>query len=316
LPLLCCDLLLHRLTIEQQQHNHNLLLRIIVKEAQTAQANLITMVSMISSRLMGGSRSISSGDSSNKQQQQAAKASPNMQQNNNDNSSGGYSADRQSAASSGVPLPPILIDLVHHKQKRKATTALDAGEASKRRKAEELNFTATTVRADLTRAGKTYPVPNTKRCRIALGIDISTVQLLSASAAKDSPFLHTSSYGGWSSGGRYDILSDFGSVYRDVLYKSRSAYQPSGVVTPTRSKSPSSNASASSLSDTESDDSHASSSIVVVKARLDDSLLLGEEAQPNNGEVVLEQQATRLITCPPSMSMAMEEAVGVCDSSR
>jgi hypothetical protein len=273
------------------------------------------MVSMISSRLMAGSRSTtwttSSGDNSDKEQHAGAKAAATNAQNNNDSSSGGYSADGQSASSSGVPLPPILIDL-HRKQKRKATAA-DAGETSKRRKAEELNFTAATVRADLTRAGKAYPLPNTKRCRIAIGIDISTVQLMSSTAAKASPFLHTSSYGGWSSGGRYDILTDFGSAYRDVLYKSRSAYQPSGVVTPTRSKSPSSNASASSLSDTESDDSHASSSIVVVRARLDDSLL-GDEAQSKGDDI--EQEASRFITCPPSMSMAMEEAVGVCDSSR
>lgn len=255
------------------------------------------MVSNLTSRLLGSHR-IRSGKSADNQ---SAKA--NMQ---NDSGSGsGYSTDRRS--SSSAPSPPILIDL-QHKQKRDPSNAEDT---SKRRKLE-LTFTATSARADLARAGRAYPKIMTVRSRIAPSIDISQVQLVCAKSKEESsPFLHSTS-SAWSHA-RYDILTDFGSAYRDILSQSRAAYayQPSGVVTPNRSKSPlSETTSASSLSDIESDDSHCSSSIVVVHARLDDSLGVEE----STGR--LEQRATKFIACPPSMAMRMEEAVGVCDASR
>jgi hypothetical protein len=214
----------------------------------------------------------------------------------------GYSADKEGSTMGLTGLPPGIIDL-YHKQKRKPT---DTEERNKRRKISESNYAAATVKADLVRAGRSYPLVNTKRSRIHPGIDLSKVHLISSKSVESSPFLHAVSCG-WTSV-RYDVLTDFGTVYGDMLSQTAASYQP-GIVTPRRSTSPAGSDSSSSLSDTESDDSGGSANLLVGNARLDESNM--EHSTPAD-----EQQTTRCISCPPSVCITMEEALGVCDSSR
>jgi hypothetical protein len=267
-------------------------------------SNSSTMVSQLSSRILGGhsiASSTRSYESCDKQHMHSGSQ-------NDSSSASGYSADKEG---SSMDLPPVLIDF-NMKQTRKPT---NDQARTKRRRVDEQNFCAATAAADLARAGRPYPKVMTKRSRIIPSLDLSGVKLVSAKSVASSPFLHTTS-SNWSSS-TYDILTDFGAAYTDLYAQSSAAYQPS-IVTPRQSKSPTKleggdTASASSVSDTASDDSHAtvSPSIVVINARLDDSLkkedrLLAEK----------KHQAAHVIAAPSPVSISMEEAVGVCGSSR
>lgn len=232
------------------------------------------MVSQLSSRLLSGystQSSSSSGGGSNK----------------GISNQSGYSADKEQHNT----LPPVHIDL---NIKRKST---DGEVKTKRRKLNEMAFAAAMVKTDLARAGFS---PQPLRLTSMLAMDSSKVQIISASSVASSPFLTPS----WTA--RNDIVTDFGAAYAAAVKVSKFAYTTSpwnnGHVSP-RDES---ELSTSSVSDTDSDDSQGSSPIIVINARLDDSV----EEKPKA------PYSTHFITCTPSASMSMEEAVGVCDSSR
>jgi hypothetical protein len=254
------------------------------------------MVSQLSARLLG-EHSIASSTSSHESCDEQ-----DMQNGSQADSSSGYSADKEGSV---MGLTPVLIDF-NTKRKRKSTTDQSR---SKRPRVDEQNFCAATAAADLARAGRPYPKVMTERSRIIPNLDLSGVNLVSAKSVASSPFLHTASSN--SSSGSYDFLTDFGAAYTDLFAQTSASYQPS-IVTPRRIKSPTGTegddvASTSSVSDTGSDDSHATAS----PARLDDSF-----KKENRLLAEKKHQATHVITFPPSVSISLDEAIGVCGSSR
>ena len=113
-----------------------------------------TMVSSLSSRLLAGrgdsaSRG-SSKDSGSPNHKNIMTGSTKTKRTNNENSMSGYSADREGPS----PHPPVVSINLHSKSK--ASTRVDALKCPKRRKKNEMQFAATTVKADLARAGKDF----------------------------------------------------------------------------------------------------------------------------------------------------------------
>ena len=256
----------------------------------------------------------------------------------NDNLSG-YSADKEGSKAnelSGMGSLPCLIDLYHHRHKRKPE---DADERATRRKMNELCYDAATVKDNLERAGRPYllvggsaTTSTTHRLRIAPFIDISQVRLIhsnsTASAATTAAAEEPCSFVKLNPTApcrvRYDILTDFGAAYQEMIHQTAAAYQVA-VVSPLRSNSPASESmsnssgdSSSSLSDTESDDScrggpAASTVVVATTPRLDDNPKIAIDTT----KVKRENPRTDGISFPVStVSIPMEEAVGVCDSPR
>lgn len=167
------------------------------------------MVSSLSSRLLRGSQYIRE----EKQQSQQSHGENSIDQATN---SSGYSTDREGAS---VGSPPVHID-IHAKRRRKLSSK---EQEAKRRKKNEDNFAVANAAGDLTRAGQPYPQIMATRSRVIPGLDLSGVQLVSSKSSHSSPFLHKTA-AAWSSS-QYDLLTDFGAVYQDLLTQSAPAYQ-------------------------------------------------------------------------------------------
>lgn len=116
------------------------------------------MVSSLSSRLLAG-RSDRASHSSSKESKNprhkhitsgSIKAKRTIKNERNENSMSGYSADREGPST----YPPVVSISLHSKSK--SSTRVDAMKCPKRRKKNEMQFAATTVKADLGRAGKGF----------------------------------------------------------------------------------------------------------------------------------------------------------------
>ena len=131
---------------------------------------------------------------------------------------GGYSADKEETVSQ----PPSQKKL-RNNQKR---NAIDDDESAKRRRMNEMHFTASTVHQDLARAGMTYPEVRTTKPRAPTlaNVDLSGVHLINS---KDitSPVLVPVAVD-WDSKLTYDLLTDFGSAYNDILRSCAAYYVP------------------------------------------------------------------------------------------
>lgn len=134
---------------------------------------------------------------------------------------GGYSADEEDEESLILWEPSaLLIDLTTNDSKRNydqndASSTCEQG--GKRRKLAQNNFAAFNAAVDLAAAGLSYPVINTSSSRMAPGIDLSTVRLVSAKSYQSSPFLHSAAT--TSSSNQYDLLAP------DLFAQSAPAYQ-------------------------------------------------------------------------------------------
>lgn len=218
--------------------------------------------------------------------------------------SSGYSADKE--ADSVVGLPPVLIDL--HKRKLSCEQ-----ERTKRRKLSEKNYAASTVAEDLDNAGLPVPPVNRLRPRLSPLIDISKVTLLSSKAVKDSPFLYSMNVD-------YDVMTDFGNVYQDLMTQTAPMYAGSPVCKeqPVQSdaEDTKSTCSTSSMSDNGSDTSMtpSASSLLVIHARLDDTF---EQERQEASESQASQSAASFAVQPPTnLSFSLEDAVGICQHAR
>lgn len=260
------------------------------------------MVSQISSRLLGGYASSGSGTS------HASESSSNK---GGAISSGGYSADKEGQQEASSK-PPFNIDLRishHHKPKRSCS---EADESTKRRRMNEMHFAASTVREDLARGGLVYPEIRATRPRaIPLAkLDMTRVHLLSSKDVT-SPFLNPVTVCRNPSLA-HDLLTDFGSIYDYVLKSCAPAYF-APVITSRRGNSPfvaaEDSESTSSVSDTASDDSQGSA-VLVIHSRFDDAIEVKDQDQAKKSDGT----ASQIITFAPTM--AMDEALGVCEFSR
>lgn len=256
------------------------------------------MVSQLSSRLFSGNKNSSSGSSS------STKSENTKSQGRSDSTLSGYSADKEGLSVT----PPVHIDL-NLKHKRKF---VDNHDPAKRRKLQELNYAASRVKEDLAKAGLPFPSVRASRPRaIPLAkLNMSSVNLVTSKSVSSSPFLSKSSTGL----ARHDIATDFGNVYAHLFTMSRPFYGG----TPAHNErcrsaqsDTESTSSTSSFSDTESDDSQASSTVMVIAARVEDSL---EKTDTTKSKRV--PSPTHFISCLPSNSITMEEALGVCDYPR
>ena len=116
------------------------------------------MVSSLSSRLLAGRgdcASLGSGKSNGSpQHKRSAAGSMKIRgkdsNEKNENSVSGYSADREGPSA----YPPVVSINLHSKSKY--STRVDALNCPKRRKKNEMQFAATTVKTDLARAGKEF----------------------------------------------------------------------------------------------------------------------------------------------------------------
>lgn len=111
------------------------------------------MVSSLSSRLLAGrgdGASLGSGKSNGSPQQNKRSVTGSLKGSKNENMSG-YSADREG---SSTAYPPVVSINLHSKSK--SSTRVDALNCPKRQKKNEMQFAATTVKADLARANKEY----------------------------------------------------------------------------------------------------------------------------------------------------------------
>lgn len=214
----------------------------------------------------------------------------------------GYSADQEESTRAGVAVvsgsaPPCLIGLYHKHKRRPA----DAEDRAKRRKLSELSYDAAMAKTDLAVAGRHCAPVNTKRSQVAPFIDLSSVSLVYGnfdSASNSS-----------SSGRTYlisdDILTDFGAIYEHLIRQTASSYR-GGITMPPRSISPSScSDSSSSLSDTESDVSQGSSTILVLNARLD----IDDDEGIGSAKLQDEPPTMHYIACPSTASISMEDAI-------
>jgi hypothetical protein len=116
------------------------------------------MVSSLSSRLLAGRAECASRGSSidNGSPQQkiiiagSVKTKRTLNNEKNENNVSGYSADREGPSS----CPPVVSINLHSKSK--SSTRVDALKCPKRRKKNEIQFAATTVKSDLARADKEF----------------------------------------------------------------------------------------------------------------------------------------------------------------
>ena len=121
-----------------------------------------TMVSSLSSRLLAGrgdcaSRGSSKDNGSPQHKRTVAgsiKTKMTFNNDKNESSVSGYSADREGPSTS-PPVISIILD-----SKSKSSTRVDALKCPKRRKMNEMQFAATTVKADLARADKNFKTLN------------------------------------------------------------------------------------------------------------------------------------------------------------
>lgn len=226
----------------------------------------------------------------------------------------GYSADQEESTKAGLAVasdsvPPGLIGLYHKHKRRPA----DTDDRAKRRKLSELNYAAAMAKTDLAVAGRHCASVNTKRSRASPYIDLSSVSLAYGNIDSIDPASFSRSSGRTSTTGLIsdDILSDYGAVYEQLIRETASSYR-GGIAMPPRSISPSScSDSSSSLSDTESDVSQGSSTILVLNARLD------HDDEGNGAARAQDEPPTRhYIACPSTASIAMEEAISFSDLPR
>lgn len=109
-----------------------------------------------------------------------------------DSGNSGYSADGSVAI-----VPPVFIDFLEvndsNNQKNSQNRGNKTSKRAERRKAVELSFAASLVRADLEKGGMTLPEIEPSRMRNLAGceVDLSKVELRKAKTVKNSPFLFT-----------------------------------------------------------------------------------------------------------------------------
>lgn len=240
-------------------------------------------ISKLSSRLLAGRNTPSSTGSDSKNG-----AAPSRNSGGGHSScSGGYSADREGSVSS----PPGHIDLqVKHKRHFLSSNE----DRTKRRKLNELQYTATVAKADILRAGQTVPVLRASRPRaISLGkVDTSRVKFVFSKEVQSSPFLIPLSAGSSTSGHNQISAPDY-DVYSQMLDACKELYATAiagtdGAVT---------GSATSSFSD-------SVDTLISTKTE--------EDVTPKNGKIITERP-TPLI---PEVSMTMEEALGFCNYSR
>eukprot|EP00542_Grammatophora_oceanica_P009241 CAMPEP_0194046196 /NCGR_PEP_ID=MMETSP0009_2-20130614/20039_1 /TAXON_ID=210454 /ORGANISM="Grammatophora oceanica, Strain CCMP 410" /LENGTH=414 /DNA_ID=CAMNT_0038691397 /DNA_START=27 /DNA_END=1271 /DNA_ORIENTATION=+ len=273
------------------------------------------MVSQLSSRLLAGyspEGSVRSGSSSPSSDGGGGGGN---RKSVSESGQSGYSADKESDAAPMKPFifntkPPVQIDF--HRKSKRAPTDFESRE--KRRKMDEENYVAFSVREDLKKGGLSYPTVRADRPRaipLAKNLDMSRVTLLSSKSVSDSPFLTPARTP--QANGTPDIVTAYGTLFNEVFKSATASYYATTSQSTKSSAGGSDAESTSSVSDSGSDDS-TESKMVVISARLDDTL------QPTKAKPKKKQQQapalTSLIACPPSMSMTMEEAIGVCDAAR
>lgn len=99
-------------------------------------------------------------------------------------SQSGYTADEEKKPT----LPPVLIDF-HKKYRAFGLSHKSDNKLAKRSKLSEINYAAASVKKDLSKAGRTYPLQVTNRSRILPNLDVSRVQVVSSKSLESSPFL-------------------------------------------------------------------------------------------------------------------------------
>jgi hypothetical protein len=185
--------------------------------------------------------------------------------------------------------------------KHKRPSSSDNNERSKRCKLNEERYDASIARETLKKSGKQVRPIETERSRIALGkVDMSRVKLVRSKDVESSPFLIPASQPFTQI--NYDFATE--SVYNTLVESCRRAYELLDAVD-TESES------TSSFSDTDSDDSQGcSKEMIAIKPRIDDVAPI--VAQPAISASVAEPEVSTL----PAVTMAMEEALTVCNFSR
>lgn len=138
------------------------------------------MVSQLSYRLLGGSGDSNSASSNGSSSQKRQNLSAPARQGRSSNS--GYSADREGLS----PSPPVLSIDFHGRNKRRHDHDI---KCPKRQKQNEMQYTASTIAADLKRAGKEIPpfdkeMKKTSRVKGAT-IELDRVKLLLSGKAED-----------------------------------------------------------------------------------------------------------------------------------
>jgi hypothetical protein len=258
------------------------------------------MVSALSARLMGSHEKKKAKTSHIKRTQ---------------GSQSGYSADLESANTakygghSGKKSPPVWVDL--HVKRTNQSPVSETEDPNKKRRLEEITYDASIAKISLTNVGISCPQINTKRSRISPFIDLSTVHHVHSSPDDDLSHFRSTQNCAWKDG-RYDVLTDFGLAYTDMIRQTSFAYQCGLTNNQSRHKAVEDYSdTSSSLSDTESEDSHTSMKIVVLHARLDDAI-----ESKTNSEMDSPRPITHYMYCPPSVSISIEDAIGFRDSAR
>ena len=262
------------------------------------------MVSPLSSRLIGFS-----GDSSNSSRGSSQKRPLFASQLpiRPESSISGYSADREEPS---VSPPVVSIDLLSSCQKN-ANRDTDA--CPKRRKRNELEFAAASVKADLARAGIEYTEINKNiektTCLKDISISLKGVQLIHSNDFKSS--LVTSSISGASS--IYD--------YQLMARSCRDAY-PHGDLSQLKSsksfaESQDSDRSTSSVSDTESDSGSSNgnlnqTTVLFLPPLLDDSF---ETSKASNLPLSNISGSCNIISCSTN-AVTMGEAMQLSTTAR
>lgn len=260
------------------------------------------MVSQLSSRLLG--RCSDSNNSSKCKESSRKRLSVTMPT-RPESSISGYSADREDPSLS----PPVLSIGFHGRDNRSRNDG--DHKCPKRQKRYELQYAASTVKADLARAGKDMPnfAENIKK-RSSLGegsIDVNCVKLMMSRDAQ-SPFV-------LSEVSAQTSLYEYETMARACLH----AY-PSSYTSLKRNKAyvtaQSSDNSTSSVSDTESDSisSHGNlgSQSLVITPLLEDSFDASAEPTPLSN---IQMSSCNIISCP-SNAVTMSEMLQLSGFAR
>jgi len=226
------------------------------------------MVSPLSARLLNGyCSSGNSSDGSTKKLQALKHSSPHLaagsavsaaSASKPDNaSSTGYVADMEQLHVTSTGAPPVFIDMYSHHRKRELTS--NDERAKKNRKIQgqiqEMNYLATTAKADIARGEKHVPVVRTQCPRTLAsmaGVDMTKVQLVTSNKLT-SPFL-TAQSGGPPIVSPMERDNYYGDI-NDMIQSCSSFYQlPIQLEETKLSSAADTESSTSSVTDTESEE--------------------------------------------------------------
>jgi hypothetical protein len=258
------------------------------------------MVSRLSSRLLGGA-----GDSnSSSHSEGSSKKRPFVSDTRPESSISGYSADREGPSMS----PPVLSIDFHGRDKGRND---GDNNCPKRQKRYEMQYAASTVKADLARAGKDmHKIDKATKNTSCLGnvnIDLKGVKLMHSKDVESS--LVTSDVRAQSS------LYDYETLVRACLDSYPSSYtllKDDKGFSPT----PSSDISTSSVSDSESDsissNGNSGNQSLLIPPILEDSFDATKQPSPFSN---IKMNSCNVISCP-SNAVTMSEMLQLSGTAR